>query len=62
MTRLELRRYNGQWTNRGVIQRVRRTIAARVRMGECVLVDGEGLAGLTRADWESICGGCPRTR
>ncbi|MEI9998791.1 MAG: hypothetical protein WDO13_06280 [Verrucomicrobiota bacterium] len=59
MTRLELRRYNGQWQNRGVIERVRRTIAARVSMGECVLVDGEGVAGLTLADWELICGGFP---
>jgi hypothetical protein len=62
MTRLELRQYNGQWANRGVIRRVRNKIAARVRMGQCVLLDGEGVNGLTRADWISMCGGFPEDK
>ncbi len=31
-------------------------------MGECVLVDGVGVIGFTRADWESICGGMPKDK
>ncbi len=62
MTRLELRQYNGQWANRGVIKRIRNKIAARVRMGQCVLLDGEGVGGLTRAEWTSMCGGFPEEK
>jgi hypothetical protein len=43
MTRLELRSFNGQFRNRGVVERIRRRIQGRVRDGQCVLLDFEGV-------------------
>ena len=47
MRRLELRAYNGQWDNRGVITRLRRKLERCAAQGECVLLDGEDVVGLT---------------
>jgi hypothetical protein len=46
MTRLELRIWNGQLDNRGVIQRIRKKIRGRLQDG-CVLVDLEGVTGIS---------------
>jgi hypothetical protein len=62
MTRFELRRFNGQWENRGVIRRIRRKIEARVRMGECVLLDGEGVVGLSEASLNTILDSLPEDK
>jgi hypothetical protein len=46
MTRLEVRKWNGQYGHRGVIQRIRRKIQGRLQQG-CVLVDFEGVTGIS---------------
>lgn len=47
MKRFELRIYNHQFCNRGVVERIWRKIARSAAQGECILVDGEDVAGIT---------------
>jgi hypothetical protein len=41
MSRLELAPWRGQLGNSGVVAKIRRKIAGRIRQGECVLLDFE---------------------
>jgi hypothetical protein len=50
MRRLELKAYNGQWENKGLRARLRRKILNATRQGECLLIDVEGVEGLTAAE------------
>ena len=49
--------YNHQFQNRGVLVRIRRKLERSVRQGECVLLDGEGVEGLTPQDLYSLVAG-----
>jgi hypothetical protein len=57
MRRFELKTYNHQFKNRGVLQRVRRKIVQATRQGECILVDGEGIEGLSSEQFRDLLGG-----
>ena len=57
MSRFELAPFNGQYSNRGVLARIRRGIAGRINQEECVLVDLENVRidsdqlAFLMADW-----------
>ena len=44
---LSLKKWSGQFSNRGVINRIRRAIEGRMASGECVVVMDDGAKGLT---------------
>jgi hypothetical protein len=50
LRRVEIKNYNGLYRNRGVLARIRRKIEGAILQGECVLLDGEGVVGLTAED------------
>ena len=47
MVFLSLKKWSGQFSNRGVINRIRRAIEGRSVCGECVVVIDDGAIGLT---------------
>jgi hypothetical protein len=61
MTRLELRTWNGQYSRRGVIERIRRKILGRLQEG-CVLIDLEGVTGISPAHLSRLLDGWPEDR
>jgi hypothetical protein len=62
MRRIELKLYNGQWHHRGVQSRLRRKIKNAVRQGECLLIDVEGVEGLTAVELGILLQRIPRTK
>jgi hypothetical protein len=62
MRRIELKNYNGQWQHRGVLARLRRKILNAVRQGECLLIDVEGVEGLTAVELGILLQRIPRTK
>lgn len=60
--RIELKRYNGQWGNRGVVDRLRRKLERRVAQGECVLLDGEDVVGLDLPVLRAVVEGLPQDK
>jgi len=62
MRRFELRAYNGQWENRGVITRLRRKLERCAAQGECVLLDGEGVEGLSSQQLYALVRGLPENK
>jgi hypothetical protein len=57
MRRILLQDYNHQFQNRGVLHRLRRKIIRATRQGECILVDGESVDGLTPQQLRELLGG-----
>ncbi len=47
MRRLELKEYNGQFEHSGVLRRLRHKLERTAELGECLLVDGEDVVGLS---------------
>jgi hypothetical protein len=47
MVFLSLKKWSGQFSNRGVINRIRRAIEGRLACGDCVVVIDDGAIGLT---------------
>ena len=62
MRRLELRVYNGQWDNRGVVTRLRRKLERCAAQGECVLLDGEDVQGLSPQALHVLVMGLPENK
>ncbi len=62
MRRLELRAYNGQWDNRGVVTRLRRKLERCAAQGECVLLDGEDVQGLSPQALHVLVMGLPENK
>jgi hypothetical protein len=63
LRRLEVKVYNHQFQNRGVLARIRRKLERSVTQGECVLLDGEGVEGLSPQDLYALIAGLSgRTR
>ena len=62
MRRLELRTYNGQWDNRGVIMRLRHKLERCAAQGECVLLDGEDVVGLSPQALYALVMGLPESK
>jgi hypothetical protein len=62
MRRLDLRVYNGQFANRGVMQRIRHKIERSVAQGECVLVDGEDVVAFPTDQLRILVAGFPREK
>lgn len=62
MRRLEVKVYNHQFQNRGVLTRIRRKLERSVTQGECVLFDGEGVEGLSPQDLYSLVAGLPENK
>jgi hypothetical protein len=60
--RIELRVFNGQWDNRGVVKRLRRKFERCAAQGECLLVDGEGVAGLSAPVLHVLVLGLPQDK
>jgi hypothetical protein len=60
--RIELKRYNGQWNHRGVVERIRRKLTRSISQGECVLLDGEDVVGLKTAVLRAMVDGLPRDK
>ena len=54
--------YNHQFQNRGVLARIRRKLERSVTQGECVLLDGEGVEGLSPQDLNSLVRGLPENK
>ena len=59
MRRIELRTYNGQWQDRGVVERIHRRLKHSAAMGECILVDGEHVKDLPEELIQFIFEGLP---
>ena len=57
MKRFELRIYNHQFCNRGVVERIRRKIVRSAAQGECILVDGEDVAGINADQLQYLLAG-----
>ena len=62
MRRLEIKVYNHQFQNRGVLARIRRKLERSVTQGECVLLDGEGVEGLSPQDLYALVAGLPENK
>ena len=54
--------YNHQFQNRGVLARIRRKLERSVAQGECVLLDGEGVEGLSPQDLYALVAGLPENK
>ncbi len=59
MRRLRLADYNGQWERRGVLERLRRKLLQSAVLGECVIVDGEEVEGLSPLQVNALFSGLP---
>jgi hypothetical protein len=57
MRRIEVRIYNFQFENEGVLRRLRRKIERATKQGECILLDGEDVAGITPEQVASLLNG-----
>jgi len=62
LRRLEIKVYNHQFQNRGVLARIRRKLERSVTQGECVLLDGEGVEGLAPQDLYALVVGLPENK
>jgi hypothetical protein len=62
LRRIELKRYNGQWANRGLIARLHRKLSRAIAQGECVLLDGEDVVGLELEDLQALVAGLPEDK
>jgi hypothetical protein len=62
LRRLEVKVYNHQFQNRGVLARIRRKLERAVTQGECVLLDGEGVEGLSPQDLYALVAGLPENK
>jgi hypothetical protein len=62
LRRLEVKVYNHQFQNRGVLARIRRKLVRSVTQGECVLLDGEGVEGLSPQDLYALVAGLPENK
>jgi hypothetical protein len=62
MRRLELKIYNGQFRHRGVLRRLRRKLEQSAAMGECIVVDGEHVEGLSAVEVSALFSGLPWTK
>lgn len=62
MRRLEIRVYNHQFQNRGVLARIRRKLVRSAAQGECVLLDGEGVEGLSPQGLYALIAGLPEDK
>lgn len=58
MTRIECRFWNGQYENRGVLQRLKKKITRKVSMGQCVLLDFESTR-MTESNLRELTEGWP---
>ena len=62
MRRIELKHFNGQWKNRGVVHRIRRKLERSIAQGECVLLDGEDVVDLELPFLRAIVEGLPEDK
>lgn len=58
MRRLELKVHNGAW-GPAVLQRLRRKLERSAELGECLLVDGEDVEGLSALQIKELFFGLP---
>jgi hypothetical protein len=59
MRRLELKEYNGQFEHSGVLRRLRHKLERTAELGECLLVDGEDVEGLSPVQVRLLFFGLP---
>ena len=59
MKRLEVKVFNGSFGHPGVLLRLRRKIERSAAMGECLLVDGEGVEDLSPIQVHALFAGLP---
>ena len=59
---MELRIFNGSWEKRGVIARLRRKFERAAAQGECLLLDGEGVSGLSPESLHILVLGLPENK
>lgn len=59
MRRIVLADYNGRWDDRGVLQRLRRKLQQSAILGECIIVDGEEVEGLSPLQVNALLSGLP---
>jgi hypothetical protein len=62
LRRIELCAYNGRWENRGVVARLRRKFERSAAQGECLILDGEGVEGLSPQALHALVLGLPEDK
>jgi hypothetical protein len=62
MRRVELRIFNNSWERRGVIARLRRKFERSAALGECLILDGEGVSGLSPQALHALVLGLPENK
>jgi len=59
---VELRVFNGSFGHPGVLPRLRRKLQRSAAMGECILVDGDGVEELSPVQVRALFAGLPRDK
>ena len=62
MRRVELRIFNGSWEKRGVVARLRRKFERAAAQGECLILDGEDVSGLSPQALHALVRGLPENK
>ncbi len=62
MRRIILSEFNGQWGHRGVITRLRGKLERASAQGECLLLDGENVHGLSPQGLHFLVMGLPENK
>ncbi len=62
MRRVKLRFYNGSWEKRGVVARLRRKFERAAAQGECLILDGEDVSGLSPQALHTLVRGLPENK
>jgi hypothetical protein len=60
--RVELRIFNGSWEKRGVLNRLRRKFERAAAQGECLILDGEDVSGLSPQALHALVLGLPESK
>jgi hypothetical protein len=59
MRRLELKQYNGQFEHTGVLRRLRHKLERTAEQGECLLIDGQDVEGISSVQVRMLFAGLP---
>ena len=62
MRRVELRIFNGSWEKRGVVAPLRRKFESAAAQGECLILDGEDVSGLSSQALHALVLGHPENK